>query len=523
MALGGRKPYPWVSLIVFLIPFIFYIPTFQNSFLYGDDEELILRNAYLRDWKHLPELLTDQTRAGAGLSSNFYRPTQMTLYFLLVQTAGLVPWAFQLLNIALHAGGSLLFFLLLQRWLPASPLLSLSGVLLWALHPIHVEAVANINGTADPLALFLMLLSFWFFLCGRFKSAGLGYLLALLSKESAVILPLALVLYDRMQGQKENFLKRHRLFWVLAGLYLLLRLSLFNFAGALNFYPASNPFTENFSYRLYTLFSVLGGGFRMLCWPTGLYPEKGWPVFTTLWTPAVLTPLIVILGLLGAALYFSKRNPLVAFGILWFFVSYLPMSNLWAKINALFWEHWFYAPSLGLVLALLAGASRMRPKAQKLCALAMLFLALFLGPKTIRQIGIWKDPEIFGRTILQYERGSARVWNNYAMALMDAEKHGEAILAYRKAIGTSDVYPQTHHNLANLYRKTGNLPAAAREYQRALEIDPRFYFSRVALGELLIQTGREEAGVQQLREALEIYPHLPQVRSFLNSVPLKKP
>jgi len=507
----------WLCLVAAGV-FVSYSNVFHNGFLYGDDEELILRNAYLQDWRYLPRLLSQQTRAGSGISSNFYRPLQGLAYFLLIQGFGMKPWPLQLLNILLHAFNAVCLMLLIQRLTLLEDAPAAVLTLLWALHPIHVEAVANINGTADPLSAGCMLAGLWMFLQGNARISLLCFALSLFSKESACIFPLLLVSYDLLSRGRVFLWKKHLPYWLLLGGYLVFHQTCLNLPKTLNFYSQSNPFTENFFCRLYTLFSVFGKGLSLLIRPSELHPERAWPAFASFWFPPVFISFAVLCGLLFLGFSHLKRKSVLSFGIAWFFISYLPMSNLWAKINALFWEHWFYLPSAGLCLALAAWAARFSRSIREKTAVVCLPLLLLLGWQTLVQNRIWRDPETFGKAVLRYESGSARTWNNYAMALTDAKKYGEAVAAYRRAIVLRDDYPQTHHNLGNLYRHMGDVQAAFREYRRALEMDPKFYFSRLALGEMFLQSGNVGEGTRQLEEALLIYPHLPRVRQLLNQL-----
>lgn len=500
----------WPALVVGLAAFAVYANVFQNSFLYGDDETLILRNAFLRDWRHLPDLLAQHTLAGVGLASRFYRPVQMVLYSLLVHAFGLQAWPLQLLNLSLHAAGAVLAYRLILDLTGLSSEAAAALALLWALHPIHVEAVANINGTADPLSVACLLAALLLYRRSRMGPAVGMFALALGSKEWALVLPPILLVHDTLLGRPLEW-RRHLPFWAALAAFFLLRSRVLSAAGAMDFYDKPNLFTEHFSYRVYTLSVVLGEGLKLLLWPSGLHPERAVPVFVSPWSAPVLVSAAVLGAMALGALAARRALPVFAFGVAWFFFAYFPMSNLVAKINSLFWEHWLYAPSLGLILALAAPAARLEARLQLRAAAACLPLLLLLGSRTWAQNRVWKDPEVFSRTILIHEPGSAKTWNNYAMALTDRSRHGEAIEAYRRAIAISDEYPQSHHNLANAFLQEGRVAEAETELHRALAMDPRFYFSHVALAQILLKRGDRKGALRELQEALRIYPHMPQV------------
>lgn len=526
---GAAADWKWAAALAALV-FLVYLRTFKHSFIYGDDEILILRNVFLERWEHLWALLTSQTREGSGVASNLYRPTQMFLYFLCVQAFGKVPQPIVFLNLAAHAGASVLLFAAVRRWAGLAAPAAAALAALWSMHPMHVEAVANINGSADPYHLFPMLGAALLFARGRVALAAGCYLVALGAKEAAIVFPGLALAWDLLVREERFDWKRHAPLWAVSAGYLAVRAQAVSVAKSVNFYETSNVFTEHFIYRLWTFFAVQGKGLALLLRPHDLHPENTVAVFTSPAYPQVWIPLLVLSAFAAAAWRLRKARPLFAFGAAWYVISYAPMSNLAAKINALFWEHWFYGPSIGLILAAAALLRGRGPKAQTRAAWAAGALAAVCAVYSFGQIAVWRDSATLFGHILRYEKESAKTWNNYAMGLADRERIEEAVKAYRRAIELSDTYPQTRHNLGNLLRDLGQarakagkldeantlLNAAAVNYRRAIELDPKFYFSRLSLAELLLQAGRRKEAIAQLEAALAAYPHLTQVRAALD-------
>ena len=96
----------------------------------------------------------------------------------------------------------------------------------------------------------------------------------------------------------------------------------------------------------------------------------------------------------------------------------------------------------------------------------------------------WGDPVTFYTNELQYTQTSARIYNNLAMELADRGDCVSAIPNYEKAIELSDVYPQTHHNLARCLLFMGQFERAREEYLKALQIQPSFSYSVIGLQNL---------------------------------------
>jgi tetratricopeptide (TPR) repeat protein len=184
-------------------------------------------------------------------------------------------------------------------------------------------------------------------------------------------------------------------------------------------------------------------------------------------------------------------------------------------INSLTCDHWFYAPSVGILLSL---ACLLQKKSIQRAA--YLFLAvgvIIFSIITVSRNKYWKDTETFSRFVLHYEPGSAKTWNNLAIALADNGKYQEAIEDYSKAITLDDTYPQSHHNLANAYAALGKYELAQEEYLKAIEMDNRFFHSYLALGKLCLFKGEKEKAMGYFRKALEIYPNLTEAKRLLNA------
>ncbi len=518
------------GLLVFLFPFIIYLNSLQNGFLAGDDEEIMQRNHYLRNWQDFPKFFTENYKAGSGTISNYYRPFLLLTFGLITKTAGFNPLFFHLASLLFHAlCGLLLYLILLKLFYPKIILPIITFLpLLWLSHPAFNVEFASIAGICSSSCLFWILLgiiSFYNYAnAGRIKWYIISlsaFIFSLFSKESAIIFPGLLlgahIVCVKIGALKKVSLKQgfllHAAFWLIASAYILLRLTILNFDNTLNFYNHANIFTQNFSFRLYTFFTILSRGLSIIFLPIGLHPDTSWPIFTNFFHPRVFFSFLALSLLIIIAIIFRKKGPLFSFGIFWFFFSYLPMSNLAAVINGLVWDHWLYTPSVGILLSL---TCLLRKKSmQKFSCFLLVMIVIIFSVVTISRNPYWKDTETISRFILRYEPNSVRSWNNLAIALADKGKFQEAIEDYTKAIALQDTYPQSRHNLANAYAALGKYELAEKEYLRAIAIDSRFFYAYLALGKLYLMRGDKVKAADYLRKALEIYPGLLEARELL--------
>ncbi|MBI4669338.1 MAG: tetratricopeptide repeat protein [Elusimicrobia bacterium] len=485
----------------------------------------------------MPNMFTENYKAGFGQITNYYRPFQILSYAIIVHAFGIKPWPFHFLNLLFHGLAGVFIFLLIMRLLPSiRPWLAAMAALLWVVHPIHVEEISIPSGVASPMHAFWLLFGLWSFVRyldrRSFLWYGLtaaAYLSGILSKESAIVLPALLLAFHLTLIRLETAPKlsakslagAHLPFWVLGGLYVLMRLTILNFGGTLDFYSQPNEFTQNFLYRLYTFFTVIGFGFKILFFPISLHPERSWPVYTSLFSWHVLISLAAVAAVIAAGIWSWKKEPRVSLGVFWFFASYSPMSNLMAKINALVWEHWFYTPSIGLIIALAAVAAAVSKLKKPFFILAPALIVIF-GGQTFYRNRYWKDSEAYFRYILKYEPTTAKLWNNLAMAVSQRGDEKQAIEYYKEAIRLSDNYPETHHNLANAYLSLGMIAPAKEEFTKAIAMNPRFYHSYLSLANIALAENNAKEAVVNLEAALAVYPYLTQARQVLETLKAKE-
>lgn len=493
--------------------FALFANTIPAGFVF-DDEFFVLRNAHLASWDRIPLLLVSNIDAGAGFRSNLYRPLQSLTHFLDMRVYGPLPWGHHLTNVLLHAAAAACVFAWLRSFVPAVP--AFLTCLLFSLHPLQSEAVAYISGRGDVLAVLFLCAGLALFrhsLAAAFVCA----VLAMMSKESMAMFPALLLLSEKARGGKADW-KRHLPFWVLGAAYALLRLTALNFADTLNFYGgARNVFTENPLYRFFTYLSTIPGSLRLFVWPDDLHHERSWPVHVSFSNPQVLAGAALLALALAVALFAWRRRRPISCAILFFLAATLPTSNLVAIINAIFYDHWFIIPGLGLALALAFLAGRAE-KGRGLVAAALLIPLPLLSWQTARYNLVWRDAESLNTHILRHEPGSAKAHHNLAMALSGRGERLQAMEHYRKAIAIDDVFAHTHHNLAQEYTALGLTDLAVEEYNRALALDPGFYYSRVQLGLLEYRRGEPKKARAHLEEALRMHPYGDEARLLLAEV-----
>ncbi len=342
-----------------------YLNSLGNGFAY-DDNAVVVRNDVVTEGRWGEAVLGPYWRdtvEGAGL----YRPVTVGSFVAEWRLWRGDPLGFHAVNVLLHALASLLVLALLSRFvsLPGA----LAGAILFAVHPVHVEAVANVVGRSELLAAVAVLGACLLYLDGAsggpgrraVRLAGLAvlYLLGLGAKEIAVTLPGVLLLLEMMRTDPVPLatrLRREALVFVslaaVLGAYLVLRMSVLGTLTGEVPAPALRGLSAG--ERILTALTVWPQYLRLMAFPRTLsadYAPGVLMVARSLSLPVIAGGLTLLIWVWGVVAL-RRPAPVVAAGLGWFVVTVLPVSNLLVPAGILLAERTLYLPSVGAALVL---------------------------------------------------------------------------------------------------------------------------------------------------------------------------
>lgn len=497
-----------IVFLIVLITLITYINILPNK-LFFDDEELIYKNAYVQNIKYFPRFFSENMIAGAGKISNMYRPILMTTFAFDHIFWGNNPFGYHLTSILLHASnGILIYFLIFILF--KNRLISFITSLLFIIHPVQSEAVIYASGRTDPLYVFFSLVSIHLFLsllktkinitlkwCGSI----IFFLWAILSKESAIIIPvLFILLYYAFDNKQKisyfRFLTVTIPFVLLSFIYVLLRLTILNFANTLNFYQTGNIYSRDVTVRLLTFTSAFTEYLKVILFPKDLISARNPQIITSIVNPNVIFFVVFFLSTLIISWALRKKDKIYLFAFIWFFITIIPVSGI-IPINNIIAEHYLYLPSVMFFLLTAKIFNNLWYKfvsyhQRLILSLLITLILITLMTRTAIRTFDWRDPITFYTKSLKQSPWHIPMHNNLAMAYAEQGRSDEAIQEYQKTIQLEDVYPNLHHNLANTYKDQGKYQEAEKEYKKALDMDPNFIFSYYGLADLYQKTGEKE-------------------------------
>lgn len=491
-------------LLIILAGFAVYASSIDGDFIY-DDHKLVRGNVYIKNPAHIAKIFTENTGAGGGGEFSSYRPVQLLTYMLDYRFWRLNVRGYHLSNIVLHVVMTLTIYWFIYI-LFGNPVLSLVTGILFVVHPVHTEAVSYISGRADLLSGVFMMLCIIFYVkeLERHKGAVfalmlLSYILALLSRENSIILPVLLLLYHLCF--KKNI--RSTLFlpiMAITAVYALLRLTVFRFREMLSVSHISSSVFE----RIMGFFVALTNYARLLVWPVDLHMEYGKVngLFPARFPQAVLGIVLACILFIYVA---RKKNMFLTFCILWFFVALVPVSNIF-PVNAYMAEHWLYVPSIGIFLLLAQGLILLyeRRNAKVLSVIIVIVMCCSFSYATIKQNHYWSGPEVFYERTLEYSPDNIRMINNLAKIYHDHGETENAIIMMKRSIALKPRDARGYNNLGSFYRDLGRNQEAIGMLKKALSIDPDQKEIHNNLGLAYASVGRHQEAVESYKRAIAI-------------------
>lgn len=445
--------------MVLAATFVAYAAVSIFGFVY-DDEAQVVRASFLRSWHFLPSYFS--THVWHWLyphaPGNYYRPVFLSWLLLNFKLFALHAPAWHLALLAVHLLVTWQVYRLAMRLLDDNGAACIAA-LIFGLHPVHVEAVAWISGATDPLAAAFMLAGLLAYIAFRRGESRHGLLLAhvwfalaILTKETGVLLPALLFAYDVIMPVEEKRTLRERAtasirrLWPTAAIFFVYLVARSVALGGL----AHSLSRLSTAEILLTIPSVLEFYGRLLVYPVGLSAFYELPYTTSV--AAALAPTILVILVCAAMGYLGwrSRSRAAIFSLLLLVVPLLPLLKLDVFAPGDFaHDRYLYFPSIGFALLLaLAFRCISAGKWRTIAIAACAALAIAYAGATLAQSLNWAS------NVTLYARGLAIAPGN----------------------------PVARVDFANEFLKIGNIQRAEKEYRTVLQADPNFWLARYGLG-----------------------------------------
>ncbi|MBN1476119.1 hypothetical protein JXA47_05150 [Candidatus Sumerlaeota bacterium] len=450
---GDHTP-RWLPWGLFALAVLVSAVTWWGDFTY-DDFPIIVESDRIHSPNQWHRLWTEShwERPRGGTMGN-WRPLTLSTFALNWWVSGGAPWSFHLINTLLHSAVTLVLFSL-ARVILRGPWPAALAAALFAVHPLHTEAVANTVGRSEILAALFALMAWQAHRRGQPVRAPLWFALGLLSKESAITIIGVMALDDWLGRPGEMGGPRWQLRrWVgpltVIPVYLVARWAALGQLG-LGEQPSSftliNPLlAEGMGWITQWATAIRGLGLQwwLFVWPADLVADYSWrhlELSPGFFDPSTAVAALAMLGLAALAIRTRRQRPEIALSIGLWFLTALLTSNLILTVGVLFAERLVYLPSAGMCLLFgaLVGwgeAVQRRPFQGALVVICAVILVA-ASVRTIRRSWDWGDNLRLWQHDVRVAPRSSQAWAALGVELQLLERHPEAREALERAVRLS--------------------------------------------------------------------------------------
>ncbi len=533
------------GIILFVFTFLLYSNTLNHKFVLDDFGALADNWVVKKGISGIPIILETSYRYGINmLSDNLYRPLSQVMFAIEWQISPNNPFIHHFFNVFFYAVSILLLFVVLKKYFSKiNPLIPLLIALLYAVHPLHTEVVANIKSRDEIMSFFFLMCTllalYKWFTKRDFVALSLGifsYFLAFMSKEGVItmlaVFPI-LGWYFTPIKTKDNVIGSV-LMIIPAILYMAIRSSVLSQFGT----DAPTAIVDNFlsaapdkaSYFA-TAFYLLGKYLWLLFIPTPLicdYSFNQIPI-VGFGNIGAISSLLIYIGLAATAIWFIRKKSPIIFGLILFLTSISIYSNILIPIGSSFGERFMFLPSLGFCIAIVFivfkffkiqteeytySLSSLFKKSPIIILLFVVIISIF-SIKTVVRASEWKDQyTLFGKDIKRAPN-SAHLRYYWGLAIRDKALEDKdenkqrammmtAIEQFDKAIAIYPSYPDCYEQLGLAWYRVKNAEKALESYNKALTLNNTKAVTYSNIGIIYFEQGSYPKALELYTKALSL-------------------
>jgi protein O-mannosyl-transferase len=524
-----------IPAIIFLLCLLLYGNTLFNGYAM-DDKFVTFKNEFIiKGFSAFKDIFDKGSMYGyeSFRNSGMYRPLMLLSFMTEVSIFGLNPHVSHFFNVLLFAFTAVALYFFLQKILKNyNQAVIIAATLLFAFHPIHTEAVANIKSRDEILGLLFGLLSFYYIMLYREKNKNSYYFYSiaaffasLFCKENCLtfiaIIPLLLYFFTGLETKKIALTSIPYI--IATGLYMFIRslvLQHITFAHQISVSDNTLMATDSIMDRTATSFVLLGKYIYMTIIPYPLswdYSYNQIPVYSWGHIEPILS-LSVCAALVVFMLWGIKKKSIYSFLIAFFFITLLLSSNLIIKIAATFGERFLYAPSLSFCIALPVLAAKWKNKTYFYVPIACILIiyTIIVIPRNAE----WKNNYTLFSSGVIASPNSGRAHKSLAFIYLDSAKASKdtvkrlqfyalAVHEFKKSIEIfpTDLKPDSYNDLGACYFSEGYQDSAILAYKKALEINLKFSNASDNLGVIYFNKAQYDSALSYFLMSYKTNPN----------------
>jgi len=522
---AGRLTVMLHLAIILVLGTVIYSNSFDCTFHF-DDIISIVKNDSIKDVSDINTIWKSNSRRFIA-----YLSLAINHHF-----GALNVWGYHFFNLMIHLTTSLLVYWLMFITLKTPNVKSLIPVkdhqwialvvaLIFVSHPLATQSVTYIIQRMASMVTLFYLFAIILYLKGRLNqgstSLSIGYFItaliaaifALFTKENAFTIPFVILLVEISLFKRDkiviNFSKPRTILGCIVFLSFLLLL--FSRVSSSFFQTIPPSFGHTYTVTpwnyLLTQFSVIVKYIQLLCFPINLNFDYDYAISNSLMEPRTFLSLGFLLALVGVSIYLFKKQKLISFGIMWFFIT-ISIESSFIPLADLIFEHRTYLPSVGFFMILTVGIYQLVWLKNKKIALGLIFLIIGTNSfATYQRNKIWKNEGTLWNDVIAKSPNKARPYLCRGNYYKNLKRNKEALSDFTKSISLNPAYIEPYNNKGTTLYNEGLLTEALSYLNYAIENSPEYTEAYVNKGIVLATQKKYSKALENFNRAIEIEPN----------------
>ena len=493
----------WIFLLIISLGiFLLFFNGLKGDFV-SDDYATIINNSDIKSLRYFSGNLTPV----------------VFMNFLVGNIFGVTPLAYHVFSVLLYIFTCWVAFVFLNFF--TSERISRLAILIFAVMPIHVEAVTWISGKPYLFIAFFIMFSTIAFIKyleeEKFRYliySALSFILAITADlPRPFSLFLVIFLYLILVNKKVFWTKFKKILPYMIGLVVLVVLIKFSYASSrVNVINSGYNQSESIFYNPFFQY------------PTGIPKYLQlifFPVDLTLYHTMYVFPIwlnwMIFLVFFGLIFYSFFKNKLIFFSLSFFLITLLP-SMAPIKVSWLVAERYAYLPSLGMALFLGIIFNEIWEKNKYVCIVILSCICILFSIKVFQRNIDWQTNHNLWVNTCQVSPNSHNAWNNIGDDYDKLSDYPNAIKGFTQSVLVKPNYADAYHNRANVFFKSGRLDLARESYETALRFSPSLYQTYLSLTQIDLYEKKADLALAHATKAVELQPNDPQAQYALGIV-----
>ena len=474
--------------IIALLAFVIYFQTFDDEFHF-DDMFFIVDNAEIRNIGNIQDIWTTTITQPSRFVG--FITFAINYHFHKLDVFG-----YHLTNLIIHIFSGVFVLWLAQMLLflvskdsKKNSWIAFFAALIFVSHPIQTQAVTYISQRFASLATLFYLMSLCFYLKGRafsqkrassivsFVVCAVAAVSGMFTKEIVITLPLMIIFIEHFfiikkdEGQSKFKFPKFLPFALLP--FFLIIPTLFKFGYKAIFFTkhvSKAHLGDVFTFSTYVLtqFRVLALFIRLLFVPVDQNLDYDLVMSRTFFEWNTLLSFLFLVLLISFALKTLKRNKVLSFGILWFFIT---LSVNFIPRQYIIFEHKLYLASVGFCIAASYFMINVFKDIKRGVA-ALSVIVVLLSMSAFQRNKVWDNEITLWEDTLEKSPNKTKPMINLGNAYFRSRKYGQALELFQKAVGIDDKAEEAYNGMGLIYKERGEFELAIENYNKVLVLKP---------------------------------------------------